>query len=281
MRLTARNSIIGSIVFMAMCLVLSSFSAAHGSEPTPSKLILFTIGYADQHEHWSEKIGFGSYTYHPSLGLATEARVVATLKILGFKNQQQESNSSKIESFSSQPIHQIFSHPVSDIKVVLLNSNVKCPGEPNGASISRRYRRECGEQQRQSKAVADFVRERLFQFDAFFYIGHSRGGQGLSFGNFNDEEARVSLHSTALHYLGKSRLSFAFLGSCLSESYYGDAFRLLYHGPEPRVVTLPDTQDWFYKIVPTALEQLQAVVRDLRPDEIESSRQKRTIHRHH
>lgn len=232
--------------FATLFLLTLAAPADYGQQ----RQTLVTIGYADEHTSFWNEIGFGSYRHRSDISALTEE------KLLNFLTTEKQMNC-KETILKDAVVHICES---VDQAVLLVNANFPCPDEDVQGWNLRPYRKECRAQRLQSEAVKHLVKSKIFSFDNFVYVGHARGGQGLSFLNKAEQIEFLNLSRIYDEVPGPFRLRNVVLASCDSISHYSHSFWRPFRQSNISFDGMSGERKWVGEMVPFAIESLRRLL---------------------
>lgn len=227
-------------IFNFILLIGAGFSIpASASE---LKRVLVSIGYSDSSANtFFEKVGVGSYKYLPKTGTAAQNEIENTLLSLGYQKSSIESPflTRWISKGQNQRQKLVFD---------VMNSNISCNDNPDQARSSRPYMFGCSQQKDHSREVTAFIRKNIFKYNVFMYIGHSRYGSGISYGDFNDRDSQIDLERLSRTSIEKNiKLELGIILACGSVGYYKNVFDPLYYSPPPKFIGVKSLDSYWSK----------------------------------
>lgn len=229
-------------------------SPAYTQQPhTEFFKVVIAVGYADDHDSFWERVGFGAYHYFPLLGRDSQNIVANYLLRQGF------------QAIAVRPGVLEFVNVRTRVHATIAASNVICPDEEGLGEVRRNYGYECVAQRQASHGAARAVEAALSSANALLYLGHARHGAGLSFGNYQQLSARIDIQLIAQAVQNSHMLRLLYIGSCDSIQYY--AREIL--GPHPdylrlRFLGVQGEPDWREDGIPDLIAVVDTLLQRVR-----------------
>lgn len=189
---------------------------------------LILIGYFDD---VGDRLLFDDYKFHFSISKQVEKAVFDHLNMTGYSFK-----SSGIEGLT------VFANSDAGKQVYFFNVNSRCPDDKFshssiGSIIRKLSAQLCDSQMKKINFAHQLLASEVKKFDEFYYIGHSRVGNGLAIGPYlgrytfpvalnsqfdestDSSEQLISVNQSAFNWIN-GRLKTIKLLSCKSEFYY-------------------------------------------------------------
>lgn len=181
------------LAIFVICFLYSNL----GWSQDPIHRILVLIGYSDVHTESIKDLT--KVAYYPRVGFNSERKILQILSEFGLNGQD----------------HRRYQNQFGNVEVQIININSIC------SENSKDVYTKCSDQAKISLSARLYLDRNLNKYDEFFYIGHSRLGQGLALGPFSGE---FTYDFRFYNNIELGRLKKIVLASCDSDRLYRNHF---------------------------------------------------------